>query len=194
MFTTSISSIFHVLITKSSSVFLSTCPNYLSIASLIFSLMFATPALTLISSVLIFLLPSSISTFSFLFFLAGFAQRVLLPRSYFHTLENQVTKYETIVNTVIITFLMVIHSCFLHWPTTHANASSVTAGFSKKNKSSCLVNNMTSAILLTTACIQSTHFYEVYILLGPITHIDFHEQVMWQYISCVVVIIDRHLS
>ena len=47
-------SIFHVLITTSSSVFLSTRPNHISLTSLIFSLMFATPALALISSVLIF--------------------------------------------------------------------------------------------------------------------------------------------
>ena len=47
-------SIFHVLITTSSSVFLSTWPNHLSLASIIFSLMFATPALALISSFLIF--------------------------------------------------------------------------------------------------------------------------------------------
>ena len=45
---------FHVLITTSSSVFLSTWPNHLRVASLIFSLMFATPALALISSFLIF--------------------------------------------------------------------------------------------------------------------------------------------
>ena len=43
-----LSSIFHVLITTSSSVFLSTWPNNLSLASRIFSLMFATPALGLI--------------------------------------------------------------------------------------------------------------------------------------------------
>ena len=68
-------SVFHVLITTSCSVFLSTCPNHISLpcshyyillcislhvlnhhslASLIFSLMFATPALALISSFLIF--------------------------------------------------------------------------------------------------------------------------------------------
>ena len=47
-------SIFHVLITTSSSVFLSTCPNHPSLASLIFSLMFATPTLALSSSVPIF--------------------------------------------------------------------------------------------------------------------------------------------
>ena len=45
---------FHVLITTSSSVFLSTWPNQVSLASLIFSLMFATPAIALISSFLIF--------------------------------------------------------------------------------------------------------------------------------------------
>ena len=45
---------FHLLITTSSSFFLSTCPNHPSLASLIFSLMFATPALVLISSFLIF--------------------------------------------------------------------------------------------------------------------------------------------
>ena len=46
-----LTSIFHVLITTS--VSLSSCPNYLGLASLFFSLMFATPALALISSVLI---------------------------------------------------------------------------------------------------------------------------------------------
>ena len=63
---------FHVLINTSTSVFLSTSPNHISLACLIFSLMFATPALALISSFLIFsviFVPSSISTFSFLFFL-----------------------------------------------------------------------------------------------------------------------------
>ena len=40
-------SIFHVLIITSASIFLSTWPNHLSLASLIFSLMFATPALAL---------------------------------------------------------------------------------------------------------------------------------------------------
>ena len=42
-------SIFHVVITTSSSVFFSTWPSHPSLASLIFSLMFATPALALIS-------------------------------------------------------------------------------------------------------------------------------------------------
>ena len=46
----SVSTHFHVLITTSSSVFLSTWPNHLSLASLILSLMFATPALGLITS------------------------------------------------------------------------------------------------------------------------------------------------
>ena len=41
----SVSSPFHVHITSSSSVFLSTCPNHISIASLIVSIIFATPAL-----------------------------------------------------------------------------------------------------------------------------------------------------
>ena len=44
----------HVAITISSSAFLSTYSNHLSLTSLIFSLTFATPALALISSVLIF--------------------------------------------------------------------------------------------------------------------------------------------
>ena len=47
-------SIVHVRNTTSSSVFVSTCPNYLSLASLMFSPMFSTPALALISSFLIF--------------------------------------------------------------------------------------------------------------------------------------------
>ena len=50
----SMSTHFHVLITISSSVFLSTWPNNPSLASLIVSLMFAAPALALISSVVIF--------------------------------------------------------------------------------------------------------------------------------------------
>ena len=45
-------SIFHVLLTTPSSVFLSTWPN--SLASLIFSLIFSTPAIAYMSSVLIF--------------------------------------------------------------------------------------------------------------------------------------------
>ena len=49
---TSIFSSLHLL---SSSVFLSTCPNHLSLASLIFSLIFATPPLALISSFLLFI-------------------------------------------------------------------------------------------------------------------------------------------
>ena len=63
----SVSSHFQVLVTTFSSVFLSTCPNHLGLASLIFSFMFATPALAFISSVLIFLIlffPTSLSTFS----------------------------------------------------------------------------------------------------------------------------------
>ena len=54
-------------ITTSSSVFLSTWPNHLSLASLIFYLMFTTPALVPISSVLLFsilFIPIIISTFS----------------------------------------------------------------------------------------------------------------------------------
>ena len=43
----------HLLITTSSSVCLSTCPNHLSLASMIFSLMFATSGLAVISSALI---------------------------------------------------------------------------------------------------------------------------------------------
>ena len=49
-----LTSIFHVLITTPSCVFLSTCPNHLSLTSLIVSLIYATPALALISSFLIF--------------------------------------------------------------------------------------------------------------------------------------------
>ena len=49
-------SVFHLLITTSSSVFLSTGANHLSLASLIFSLMFATPAIALFYSILIFLI------------------------------------------------------------------------------------------------------------------------------------------
>ena len=50
-----LTSIFHVLITTSLSVFLSTRPNHLSLTSLVFSLMFSTPAigLSLIYSFLI---------------------------------------------------------------------------------------------------------------------------------------------
>ena len=50
----SVSTHFHLLITTTSSVFLSTWPYRLSLASLPFSLMFATRALALISSFLIF--------------------------------------------------------------------------------------------------------------------------------------------
>ena len=68
----SVSSHFQVLVTTFSSVFLSTCPNHLGLASLIFSFMFATPALAFISSVLIFLIlffPTSVSIFASLFIL-----------------------------------------------------------------------------------------------------------------------------
>ena len=65
----SLSTHFHVRITTSSSVFLSTWPNHFRLASLIFSLMFATPALAHITSFLIFsipcFVPTTISTFSF---------------------------------------------------------------------------------------------------------------------------------
>ena len=47
-------SIFHALITTSPSVFLSTHPDHLSLASLIVSLTFATPAFAFISSTLLF--------------------------------------------------------------------------------------------------------------------------------------------
>ena len=50
----SVASLFHLLIPKSSSVFLSTWPNHLSLASLIFHFMFATSAIAHISSFLIF--------------------------------------------------------------------------------------------------------------------------------------------
>ena len=46
--------IFHVIITTSCSVFLSTWPNHLSLASLMFSLMCAKPVVALMSSFLIF--------------------------------------------------------------------------------------------------------------------------------------------
>ena len=49
-----LTSIFQILITPSSSVFLSTYPNHISLASLIVNPMFIKPALALISSVLIF--------------------------------------------------------------------------------------------------------------------------------------------
>ena len=54
IFQGSFTSIFHIPITISSSVFLSTWPNHLSLASLIFLLAFTTPALAHISSLLIF--------------------------------------------------------------------------------------------------------------------------------------------
>ena len=71
----SVSTHFHVLITTSSSVSVSTWPNHLSLASFIVSFMFATPAFAHISSFLTFsiLFPPSISTFSSLLFLASFA-------------------------------------------------------------------------------------------------------------------------
>ena len=49
-----LTSIFHVLITTSSCVFPFTCPNPISLTSLIVSLIYATPVLALISSFLIF--------------------------------------------------------------------------------------------------------------------------------------------
>ena len=64
---------------------LHTCPTHLSIASLIFSLMFATPAMALISSVLNFSVlfhQSSITPFSSLFFLADLVHLSYLPLSY----------------------------------------------------------------------------------------------------------------
>ena len=48
IFRCSPTSIFHVRITTSSSVFLSTCPNHISLAYLMFSHEFATPALVLV--------------------------------------------------------------------------------------------------------------------------------------------------
>ena len=87
-------SICHVLIATSSSVFLSAWPNHLFLASLIFSLLFATrshlPLLLFLHSCSsqssLFL--SSISRVSFLFFLASFAQHFSVPCSHFHTLEQ----------------------------------------------------------------------------------------------------------
>ena len=82
----SVSTHFHVLITTSSSVFLSTWPNYLSLASLIFSLMFATPALALISSFLIFsILFIPIIHFNILISVLS-SKSFLAHRSHFHTL------------------------------------------------------------------------------------------------------------
>ena len=80
---------FHVLISTSSSVFLSTWPNHLSLASLNLSLVFATPALALLhsSSSQSSLFPPSISIFSSLFFLPSFARPFSVPRSHFPTLE-----------------------------------------------------------------------------------------------------------
>ena len=49
-----LTAIFHVLIATRSSVFLSTWPNHLSLTSLIFSLIFASPGLVRMSSLLIF--------------------------------------------------------------------------------------------------------------------------------------------
>ena len=80
---------FHLLITTSSSIFLSTCSNHISFASLIFSLMFATPSLGLISSFLIssiILIP--IIHLNRLFLLASLAQPFSVPRSHFHVLEQ----------------------------------------------------------------------------------------------------------
>ena len=54
IFWCSLTCIFHVLITTSSCVFLSTCPNHISLASLMVSLIYATPALALVSSIPIF--------------------------------------------------------------------------------------------------------------------------------------------
>ena len=50
----SVSTRLHVITTSSSSVFISTCPNHLRLATMIFSLIFAILTLVLIYSVLIF--------------------------------------------------------------------------------------------------------------------------------------------
>ena len=81
-------SIFLVLINTFSSVFLSTWPNHLTLASLLFSRMFATLLLFLHSlSDQSSLFPSSISTFLFLYFLASFAHPFSVPRSCFDALS-----------------------------------------------------------------------------------------------------------
>ena len=83
----SVSTHFHVLITTSSAVFLSTCPNHLSLTSLFFSLMFAPPALALMSSP--DLLNPLYSHHPFqhshiMFFPATFAKHFSAPRSHLH--------------------------------------------------------------------------------------------------------------
>ena len=75
----------HVLITTSSSVFLSTCPNYIILASSnCITYVCHTSALPLISSVLIFsiLVIPIISTLSSLYFLAGLANRFSIKLYY----------------------------------------------------------------------------------------------------------------
>ena len=72
---------------------LCTCPNYVSITSLISSLMFATPALVLITSVLIFspffFLRKSNSTFSPQFFLVNLAHMQELMCTHFHVVTSR---------------------------------------------------------------------------------------------------------
>ena len=84
----SLSTHFHLLFTDS--VFLSTWPNHLRLASLIFSLMFSQPALALISSFLIlsilFIPIIHLSAFSFLFFLANVALPFSMSSTYIYIL------------------------------------------------------------------------------------------------------------
>ena len=82
--------IFHVLITTSSSVILSTRPNHLGI--LFSHQCLPHPPLLLFLLLWSFqssLFQSSISTFSILFFLASSARSFSVPRPHFHTLEQR---------------------------------------------------------------------------------------------------------
>ena len=86
----SVSTYLHVLVTTSS-VFLSTWPNHLSRATLIFSLRYVCHTCPFSSFFILDLLnphslfPSSISTFSSLFFLTSSAQPFSVPSCHFHT-------------------------------------------------------------------------------------------------------------
>ena len=86
-----VSTHFHVLITTYSSVILPTWPNHISLGSLIFSLMFATPALALIPSFLIFsIIFIPIIHLNILIYVISskFCSPFSVPRAHLHTLEQ----------------------------------------------------------------------------------------------------------
>ena len=117
---------FHVVITISSSAFLSTWPNHHSLASLIFSLMFATPALTFKVHDTNLIYPDIIGQQA-----SGFEVRVSTNR-YFHVAIGEmrlVTSKSTLKNQHIVDVTgrtapkatSVINCgsaimCVVHWP------------------------------------------------------------------------------